>query len=344
VRGWRSPLLLATVVLGLPLASPAAADPAGPTHYDSQLTGVEPADAPVRFEILGGDAFLVVRAEPGSEVEVPGYEEEPYVRIAADGTVEVNQRSPARWENEARYGPAEVETPADAAADAPPRWEVVASDGEYAWHDHRIHWMSPSLPRQVDPSAGTPQPVADWSVPLVVDGEEVTVTGELRWLPGPAPVVPLGVLVLAVAAGLALGGKRSGWVPAVLAAAGLVTLGTGVSKNLGLPAGADGEPFLVVLPSLALVVLGAGLALARREPGAARGSLVAAAAGVPLLVWAVIQGGALSRPVVPGPLSVGPVRAVLGLTIAAGVAGILVAARTVLAATALGPDREPSPS
>jgi hypothetical protein len=332
-RTW---LLVVGVLVGLSAASPAAADPAGPTHYDSRLTGVEPADAPVSFEILGGDAFLVVRAAPGTEVEVPGYGDEPYVRIAPDGTVEVNQRSPSRWENDARYGAAELEVPADADVEAPPRWEVVASEGEYAWHDHRIHWMSPSLPRQVDPAAGTPQPVADWAVPLLVDGEEVTVTGELLWLPGPSPAVPVGVVLLAVAAGMALGWTRPGWVPAVLGVGGLLTLATGVSKNLGLPPGADGEPFLVVLPVLALGVVAAGVGLVRRAGGGAvRGRSIAAAGGVPLLVWAVLQAGALTRPVVPGALPVGAVRVVLALAIAAGIAGLLVAARTALAATAL---------
>jgi hypothetical protein len=340
----RLAVVVSAALVAIAPATPAAADPAGPTHYDSRITGVATevgptADgAPVRFEVLGGDAFLVVEVDHGVEVEVPGYEGEPYVRVAADGTVEVNQRSPSRWLNDARYGAEEVEVPPDADPAAPPRWEPVASDGEYAWHDHRIHWMSPSLPRQVDPAADEPQPVADWEVPVVVDGEAWTVTGELWWLPGPTPASPVALTVLAAAAGVALALLRPGAVSGVVAASGVVALAVGAAKNLGLPAGADGEPFLVVLPVLALALVALGGVVGRRDAGTVRGRLVAAAGGLPLAVWAFVQAGALTRPVVPGPLSTGGVRVVVALLVAAGVAGVLVAIRAVLEATALEDD------
>jgi hypothetical protein len=344
----RLAVVVSTALVAVWPAAPAAADPAGPTHYDARITGIaaEPgrggAGPPVRVGILGGDAFLVVAADPGVEVEVPGYEGEPYVRIAADGTVEVNQRSPSRWLNDARYGAEEVDVPADADPAAPPRWEPVAADGEFAWHDHRIHWMSPSLPRQVDPAAGGPQPVADWEVPLVVDGQPVTVAGELWWLPGPTPLVPAALTLLAVVAGVALALLRPGAVPAVLAASAVAALAVGATKNVGLPAGADGEPFLVVLPVLALALTVAGVAVGRRDArGSVRGRLVAAAGGLPLAVWALVLAGVLTRPIVPGPLPTGVVRVVVALLVAASAAGVLVAMRTVLAATAL--DGEGSP-
>jgi hypothetical protein len=342
-RPGRGLLLGLALIVGLGTPSPAAADPAGPTNYDSRLTGVGSADGasvqdlPVRFEILGGDSFLVLRADPGTEVEVPGYDGEPYVRIAADGTVEVNQRSPARWLNDARYGAEEVDVPADADPDAPPRWEVVADDGEYAWHDHRIHWMAPSVPRQVDPDAGEPQPVMDWQVPVQVDGDPLAVTGELLWLPGPSPAVPVGAVAIALLAALALGWARPSWVPGAVAVAGVLALGVGLTKTTGLPTGADADPFLVVLPVLSLAAVALGMAL-RRRTNASGPTIVAAAGGLPLLVWVVLQAGAFTRPVVPGPLSVAPVRGALVAALAAGSAGLLVAARTALAATAFHPD------
>jgi hypothetical protein len=342
--------LAAVATLGV--ATPASADPAGPTNYDSRLTGLEaeggtPAgEVPVRFEILGGDAFLAVSAAPGTEVEVPGYDGEPYVRIAADGTVEVNQRSPSRWLNDARYGAEDVEVPPEADAAAPPRWEVVATDGEYAWHDHRIHWMSPSLPRQVDPGAGTAQPVTAWTVPLQVDGQPLTLTGELRWLPGPSPALPGSVALLAVAGATAIVRLRPGWAPAAVAAGGLLALGTGLAGTMGLPAGADADPYLVVLPLLALAVVGVGALLARGGPArdadparatdpAGRARLVASAGGLPLLVWVVLQAGALTRPIVPGALPAGLVRTAVAVAAVTGLAGVLVAGRTALAATSL---------
>jgi hypothetical protein len=349
-----SALLLALLVV-LSWSSPAAADPAGPTHYDSRVTSVDPTDGAVTasFEVLGGDAFLVVRAEPGTVVEVPGYEGEPYVRIGPDGTVEVNERSPSRWINDERYETSPAGAPADVDVDAPPRWELVGTDGEYAWHDHRIHWMSPSLPRQVDPTAGTPQPVAEWTVPVVVDGQPVTVAGELTWLPGPSPLVPALLLVAALVAALSLAWRRPGAVPAAIGAAALLTLAAGASATLGLPAGADADLFLPLLPALALALGVVGGAVARRDaaraaPGGTgagvRGPLIAAAAGLPLLVWAVLQAGVLLRPLAPGPWPVGGVRVVVTLAAAAGLAGIAAATRVALAASALDRDGTAAPS
>jgi hypothetical protein len=329
-------VVTALAVLG---AGPAAADPAGPTHYEARVTDPVPG---IAADVLGGDAFLVVRVDRGVEVEVPGYEGEPYVRIGPDGTVEVNQRAPTRWVNDDRYetDPDAAGAPPDVAVDAPPRWEVVGTDGEYAWHDHRIHWMSPSLPRQVDPTAGTPQPVFDWEVPVVVDGEPAAIGGELTWLPGPGPLVPGVVAFLGLAIGAVAGGWARGRRVAVVVLAGAVVAGVvGATKALGLPVGADGEPFLLVLPGLAAVAAGAGLVLGARHRSTWRGALVAGAGGLPLLVWVGVQAGALVRPIVPGPLPVAAVRVVLTVVAAAGVAGLVAAGRAALAATSLDGDQ-----
>jgi hypothetical protein len=334
-------LVIATTMAGTP--APAVADPAGPTHYQSRITELlvdgqptSQAELPVDVEVLGGDAFLVVHVDEGAEVEVPGYRGEPYVRIGADGVVEVNQRSESRWANDERYGPDRDERPGQIDHDAPPAWAVVASDGSYAWHDHRIHYMSPSVPQQVDPDAGEPQLVQPWEVPITVDGRELLVRGELVWLPGPSAVLPVALLLLAVAvgAGAALAGTA---VSAGLVGLGLVgALGVGIAASVGLPAGADAEPMLVVLPAVAAVLLGAGALLRRREPGSPRGPIVALAAGVPLAVWGLIQVGALYRPVVPGPLPVGAVRLALALALSAGVAALVSGVRAALAAGSLG--------
>lgn len=319
-------------------AAPAAADPAGPTHYRSTILAVEgPGADAVDLEVLGGDSFLVLHVRPGTTVEVPGYEGEPYVRIGPDGTVEVNERSPARWLNDARYGEADVEVPQAAAAAAPPLWALVGRDGTYAWHDHRIHWMSPAVPSHVDPTAAAPQPVMEWAVPLVVDGQEVVVRGELNWLPGPTPVVPVVLVVGLLGAAVAVVLRR----PAVARGLTLVAAGAGLAvgtaQNIGLPPGADGEPATVVLPVLAAAAVGLGGWRRRRSAGPA-GTLLTAAGGVPVLVWAIVQAGALTRPIVPGPLPVGVVRVVVAAAIAAGVAALVAGGRTVLALTSLDAD------
>ena len=329
-------LLAATGLLLIGLASPAAADPAGPTHYDSGLSSVEPADAPIDVRILGGDAFLVLSVPAGVEAEVPGYEGEPYIRFEADGTVLVNERSPARWLNDARYGELDMNLPTIADADAEPVFTEVASGGTYAWHDHRIHFMSPSLPAQVDPSAGTPQPVMDWSVPVQVDGEAVEITGQLVWLPGPSALVTTLLVALAVALAAAVVVRRPGAAPVLTVVGVVVAAGIGLTKVIGLPPGSDLEPMLVGLPGIAVALLLLGYALSRRSAGGdARAAVITAAAGIPLLVWSVLQIGSLSRPIVPGPLPVGAVRVAVALTGAAGLAALGAVVRQVLSATSL---------
>jgi hypothetical protein len=328
--------VLAAVGLSLLLtAGPVAADPARPTHYQASVTGLtDPGgktleDLPIDVSIAGGDAFVVLRVAPGTTVEVPGYQAEPYLRITADGSVEVNERSPARWLNDARYGARDVEPPPQADPDAPPSWEVVAAGGTYAWHDHRVHVMSPALPPQVDPHAGTVQPVWDTSVPLVVDGQPVTVEVTLVWVPGPSAGLAWALVLLAAAAavGLVLRFPRA-VVPLVVVAA-LAAGVVGVGSAWDLPPGSDVETALTVLPALALVLLASGAVVARRRP-AVGGALLRASA-LPVAVWGLVQAGALVRPVVPGGLPVGGVRAVTVLVLAVAVAVAVDAARRLLA-------------
>jgi hypothetical protein len=331
--------VLVTTVALLLIAGPAAADPAGPTHFRSSITDIVAADddmSDVEVEVLGGDAFLVVRAARGTEVQIPGYEGEPYARIEADGTVEVNTRSPARWLNDERFGLPDAELPAQADADAPPQWEPVGTDGEYAWHDHRIHWMSPTLPPSVDTGQDEVQQVTAWTVPLVIDGRDVTIEGELDWLPGPSPALPTGALLLTLIAGVGVALRRASWLPVTIAVGTVLTGAVGLAASVGLPTGADAEPALVVLPALAASMLGAARLWASRDPGQAAWILPAAA--LPIAVWGIVQWGTLTRPIVPGPIPSEVVLLVTATAFGIAAAGATVIGRKLLAATALDPD------
>ncbi len=88
-------LALGVVLTGLGAfdASPAAADGTGPTRFESVIDDVEPDLDEVEVSIVGGDAFLQVAADDGTEVTIAGYDDEPYLRIDADGSV---------WQNDDR--------------------------------------------------------------------------------------------------------------------------------------------------------------------------------------------------------------------------------------------------
>lgn len=308
-------------------ASAASADPAGPTDYESRVTAVEPEVEGLDVEVIGGDAYVRLTAPPGSSVNVPGYTDgDLYLRFLPDGTVERNAASPTRWLNEARYGAA---PPPEASAEAPPRWETVASDGTYAWHDHRVHWMSPELPDQVDPGLDERQRVQTWSIPLTVDDRPVEVRGELDHLPSPSPVLPAAAALLVLALGLAVALRMPAGAPSI-AAIGAVAAGVvGVAAVVGLPPGAEADPTLLVLPGVALVLVLVATAI-RGRPGIA-GRVVGGLAGLPLLVWGASQVGALTRAVVPTALPDGVARLLVAVVLGAAVAALAAAVRAVVA-------------
>lgn len=318
----------ATLVAGFLLvgASAASADPAGPTDYESRVTAAEPEVDGLAVEVIGGDAYVRLTAPPGSTVIVPGYTDgDRYLRFLPDGTVERNAASPTRWLNEARYGAA---PPPEASAEAPPRWETVASDGTYAWHDHRVHWMSPALPDQVDPSLDERQRVQTWSIPLTVDDRPVEVSGELHHLPSPSPVLPAAVALLVLAVGLVVAIRVPAGAPLV-AAVGAVAAGVvGVAAVVGLPPGTEADTTLLVLPGVALALVLVAAAI-RDRPGIA-GRVVGGLAGLPLLVSGASQVGALTRAVVPTALPDGVARLLVAVVLGAAVAALAAAGRAVV--------------
>lgn len=197
--------LVATAAL-LALAattSTALAHGGGSANYISNVESSGPAAGAAQIEVLDRDDRIEVRNTGDRTIVVEGYNDEPYVKLSGDGTVEVNTRSPALYLNEDRF--AEVETPASADADAAPVWRVENRAGRFDWHDHRIHWMARSRPEKVtDPGERTK--VFDWEIPVRVDGRAGAITGSLFWVgeqgfPLVAGLLGLGALCLA---GLAL--------------------------------------------------------------------------------------------------------------------------------------------
>jgi hypothetical protein len=200
-------LALLTALLLTVMAVPAAAHGRGTesTNFSSRI--LQAPDLPgVTWEVFGGDQYLSVTNTTDTEVVVTGYEGEPYARIGPDG-VFVNLASEATYVNADRY--ADIEgIPPDVGAEQEPRWDLVTGDTTYAWHDHRIHWMSPALPPQVtDPTKRTVVN-PEWEVPFIYGDRTETVTGELTWVPPPSPVTWIALAALLTLPAL-LGLRRS---------------------------------------------------------------------------------------------------------------------------------------
>jgi hypothetical protein len=162
--------------------------------YRSNITAISPSFPGLSVEVLEFADRLLLRNNTGKTVTIYGYEGEPYARVLADGTAEQNVRAPATYLNTNFY--AQVTVPPIASATAPPKWEVVDRTGEFEWHDHRIHWMSPIPPTKVR-NKSTRTLIFDWKVPIAVGSTRGAIDGQLFWTPDSSKA-PLAVIILGV--------------------------------------------------------------------------------------------------------------------------------------------------
>jgi hypothetical protein len=200
-------VVLLAALAALSVAGPASAHVGGGaagSDFDGRVLSVRPEVPGLSVRILQfGDELELINGTD-REVLVPGYSDEPYLRIGPDG-VWRNAHSPATYINLDRYGRTTLPARADAAAE--PAWEQVSTEPHYVWHDHRTHWMSENLlPPEVTADPDRSHTVFEWTVPIQHGDTAVEVVGELTWSPPPPGwlVWPLYALpaLLAVAAGL----------------------------------------------------------------------------------------------------------------------------------------------
>ena len=89
-------------------------------------------------------------AQPsGEDVVIEGYDDEPYARIDADGTVAVNTQLARLLP---QRGPLRRREVPDGVDGRPARRAGRCSTrrGRFEWHDHRMHWMAQGAPPQVE--------------------------------------------------------------------------------------------------------------------------------------------------------------------------------------------------
>ena len=198
------------------VAAPAGAHGGSP-KYVSVYTGTKPAVPGLKVEVLGYDNQYQLVNHTGKNVVVFGYSGEPYGRVLADGTVQVNERSPAYYLNEDRFGTTPV--PKSANAKAAPVWKTQSKSGRFTWHDHRMHWMAKTTPKQVTDQHKKTR-VFNYAIPISVGARHANVTGTLFWrgtskgFPVAAIVALVIVLVAAGAFVWAVRRRRASGAPA----------------------------------------------------------------------------------------------------------------------------------
>jgi hypothetical protein len=180
-------------------------------NYRSNITSIAPHVPGLSLQVLEfADRMLLIN-HTGRTVTIYGYDGEPYARVLGNGTVEQNLRSTAVYLNTNFY--ADVTPPASASTNplTPPEWQVVDKTGQFEWHDHRIHWMSPQTPPQVKNKDKLTK-IFNWTVPISVGAQKGTVDGQLFWTPenskAPVGAIVALVIVLLGSAGLVIVVRR----------------------------------------------------------------------------------------------------------------------------------------
>ena len=181
-----------------PIGAPASSD-----NYRSHITNIAPSFPGLDIEMVGFTDRLMLTNHTDETVTVYGYQGEPYARVTADGTVQVNVRSPAYYLNQSFYG--DVYVPSSASPTARADWTVIGRSGQLEWRDHRIHWMSPALPAQVK-DTGKRTKIFDWRVPIKVGATPGDVDGQLFWVPEGNTRTPLAAIVAPAVVVVALAG------------------------------------------------------------------------------------------------------------------------------------------
>jgi hypothetical protein len=294
-----------------PYASAHAAGDAPPaTDY---LTTIDHRPGGVEVRVIDGGDRLELTLDGARQAVVSGFAGEPMYRLDARGVAE-NRRSPSLAASRTRDGG--VDVPADADPSAAPEWVHVSDRQVLRWHDHRAHWMGVERPPEVDRDPGRARVVmGDWTVPLVVDGHDAEIGGDVTWQPRP-PTWPWWVAVLtASVAMLVLADVR----PRLATRVGVTLAIVGVAATL--TAAWDPDPgdvaahllaLAVPVAWLALVPVGAWLARTRPVAGAA---LVAVGAIGTLALVAWPRRGVVSHAVIVSNWPTGVTQLALGAVV-----------------------------
>ena len=327
-----------TAMLVLALAGPAAADPGGSDRLRDDRREITPATPAIDVRILGGDSFVELAVEPGTEVAGGPATGATTTCGSTRRTVKRNDRSPSRWYSESRYG---ADVPAEADELADPDWRVVADDGVHAWHDHRAHWMNTDRPIGVEPArrrsrrssssrsterrSTSTSARSSWG--RSVAGPRRAGGGRGRHPrrrgPGPGQTGGLGSAVGWRRRRSGASARPSAFPCSRWWALWSVLAWAGVASIIGLPGRGCPGPITWLLPAVALavavgaiVVVTRGLLVARCGPWSYRPPCLA---GAELLLWAWLRRLVVTRALIPTTIPAWLDRAVVAGAVVVGI-------------------------
>lgn len=279
----------------------------GYSNYASRVLSVSPPVPGLDITAYGVAGGVRLENRSGQDVVVLGYDNEPFLRVNSTGTF-ANLRS--RTTFTVVSPDINLRSPGQSSSDpsTEPDWVQVSSRKYVRWHDDRTHWIGSQPPQIVTTDRSVAHVVYDaWTVPLVVDSNPVTVTGELVYLPPPSQTrwLLLGIVVL-VAATLVLYLLRASRAMLLLALLGALGCNAVVAAARATTEDAIASrrllPFVAGGVAILLVLIGS---FSRRRSGP---PLLWGAAGAILLGASIAYFDALSYSVVDGATDPDPMR------------------------------------
>ncbi len=294
-------LFISVVTAGPAQAHSAAGSPS--SNYRTVIDSITPPSSGFRIKVIEEGSRLQLTWLQGDPIIVPGYQDEPYLRVDQNG-VEENLRSAALYVNQDRFGTSELPSIVD--EDAAPQWKRSSSERTVRFHYHPAHWMLTELPPVVREDPSKPHDIQSFTLVLQQGNAASTVSGRLLWVPGPSPIpkyagaalAALLAVVAAVWAGVQPARRRT-IRPLIVALLGALVAGD-VVHLLGIVGGVQGGSYVGRLFSIgyasmaawAMAVTSMVLWLRGRDDAL---YLATFAAGLMTLVGGVADIGILSK-------------------------------------------------
>ncbi|MGH3900964.1 MAG: hypothetical protein ACRDTA_22515 [Pseudonocardiaceae bacterium] len=223
--------VLFALIAPVPASAHIVGTAGSPTNYRTVVTAIQPAVPSVAVTVGLGGQWVRVTNQGQTEIVVLGHRSEPFLRLS-ENRVQVNELSSTAAETGQTRGNPASQDPAAQNPVTGPSWVQLREGDSATWSDNRIN------PPQGD--ANQPQQVS-WELPLVVDGQQVTVLGTRDRVAPPSPWPWVAALALLSAAVASIGWMRNWRRPmAAVVGAGILAfvlhlLGTGLIPQEGGP-------------------------------------------------------------------------------------------------------------